>query len=226
MKNSLLVITVLSCMLFACNKDNNNDDDNSGPQSYVVTLQPGVSNGIDALIEDYPYNNYRNKNWGDYDCFMAKSWTASGAPLVIRSFIDFNFDTIPVNAIIDSARLSLYAYGNDNQGYGHDTLSGSNACYLQRVINYWLEHGVTWNTQPMTTEENMLLIPKSHTTMQDYTNLDMTALVRDTYNNPDESFGFMIRLKDEVDYRQMTFGSSDAENPSRRPKLVIYYTVY
>lgn len=189
-----------------------------------IVFQPGPDEGKDAFVEDYPFNDYPNKNWGGSEEWSAISWTAYGTPFVVRSFIDFNFEIIPADAVIVNAKLSLYAHGNDLHKMGHDPLTGSNACYLQRVISEWDEYLVTWNTQPLTTEENQVMLPESVSTMQNYTDIDVTGLVQDIHNHPQESFGFMLRLIEEEGYRRMFFASSDVEDPAKRPKLEIHYT--
>jgi hypothetical protein len=61
--------------------------------------------------------------------------------------------------------------------------------------------------------------------MQDYIDIDVTELVKDIYENPEESHGFMLRLKYEYDYRRMFFATSDVGDPQKRPKLDIFYKV-
>lgn len=212
---SFLIITTTLVFIFSCKKESD----------YVISLQPDSAFGKDAFIEDYPYDDYRNRNWGKSEAFAAISWTAGGVPLVVRSFIDFNFDTLPANAIIESAKLSLFAYGNTGHGMGHDTLTGSNECYLQRIVEDWQEDSITWNTQPQTTEINQILLPRSDSIMQDYKGINVTNLVRDIYNNSEDSYGLMLRLKTEDGYRRMFFATSDVPEVDKRPKLDIYYTL-
>ena len=193
-------------------------------KSFAVSLQPGPANGKDACVEDYPYENYRNSNWGNTEEFAAISWTDRGIPFVVRSFIDFNFDTIPSNAVIDSAKLSLFAYGNVGHGYGHDPSRGSNECFLQRVVGAWEEHLITWNAQPAVTEVNKVYIQESEYPMQDYLEIDVTYLVKDIISDKENSYGFMLRLVNETGYRRMFFATSDVEEKQKRPRLDIYYT--
>jgi hypothetical protein len=218
-----LLIPIVLIFMDSCKKD----CDCPLLVSHVVTLQPNSVKGKDAFIEDYPFEDYRNKNWGNSEELAAISWTSGGTPYIVRSFIDFNFDTIPAKAIIDSVKLSLYAHGNIGHGFGHDTIDGSNECYLQRVIEEWDEDLITWNTQPQTTELNQVLIPKSDRTMQNYVSINITCLVKDIYNNIDESHGLMLRLKNEDGLRRrMFFATSDIEEHQKRPKLEIYYSIY
>lgn len=194
------------------------------PKSTFVTLQPGPTQGKDAFVQDYPPLGYDNMNFGDSIEFSAISWTSNGYPWVERSFIDFNFNIIPSNAIIDSAFLSLYAYGDTGHGMGHSTLGGTDECYLQRVTSRWVEDSITWNNQPSTTDIDEAVLPESDSAMQDYLHIDVTNLVRDIHENMSDSYGFMLRLKYEEGYRRMMFSSSDIADPTKRPKLVIYYT--
>jgi hypothetical protein len=213
----------MATVAVSCEEEN---DDNRFPkESFNVTLQPDATNGKDAFVEDYPFDNYSNRNWGDMVEFSAISWTSQGTPFVVRSLIDFNFDAIPSNATVDSAKLSLYSYSTPGHGAGHDPLTGSNECYLQRIISSWEEDTVTWNTQPDVTDLNRVLIMQSTTTMQDYEEIDVTDLVRDILNDRDNSFGFMLRLVNESGYRRMLFATSDVAEAHKRPKLEINYTV-
>ena len=214
------VLVILFALILISSCENNSPY----PKSYAITLQPDSIKGKDAFIEDYPYDNYRNKNYGNSVEFAAVAATSNGEPFIVRSFIDFNFDTIPTNAVIDSAKLSLYAFGNAGHGMGHDTLSGTNESYLQRVISNWQENSITWNNQPRTTDLNQVLLSESDSTMQDYTDIDVTNLVVDILNNKENSFGFMLRLKFEDGYRRLFFASSDVKENEKRPKLEIYYT--
>lgn len=217
--NKLIWLILLVFMLgYSCKKDKLHTE------TFLITLQPDSIDGKDAWIEDYPYENYRNRNWGKSEGLPAISWTAGGIPLFVRSLIDFNFDTIPSNVTIDSAKLSLFAHGTEGHGYHHETLGGSNECYIQSIIENWYEDSVTWNTQPLTTDLNQVLIPKSDNSSQDYIRIDITELVKDIYKNPAESFGFMLRLKNENSYMKMMFAASDVKDENKRPKLEIYYS--
>jgi hypothetical protein len=197
---------------------------NNPPVSTFVILQPGPAQGKDAFVETYPPYGYDTLNFGDSIEFAAISWTGSGVPFVERSFIDFNFDTIPANATVDSAFISLYAYADAGHGMGHDTIDGTNECYLQRVTGKWDEHSITWNNQPPTTDIDQVTIPESDSAMQNYLHINVTNLVIDTREHLSDSYGFMLRLRFEQGYRRMMFSSSDIADPAKRPKLVIYYT--
>ena len=219
MRKLFLLLTAALVVALACERV----DDDSNPEPQMLELQPDSTNGKDAYIEDYEFEGYRDRNFGHYQALQVQSWTADGYPLVIRSLIEFNLDQIPSGATIDSARLSLYAHGNEGHGFGHDTLGGSNASYIHRITSDWNEDSVTWNKHPQFTTMNAVTIPRSENPMQDYTNIDVTQLVRDSHSNPSESYGFLIRLQDEYNYRRMAFASSDAEEEHKHPRLKVYF---
>lgn len=207
------IVAIIFSLAFSCKKK---------VESPLV-FQPGPREGKDAFIEDYPYNNYCNRNFGMSDVFPAIAWTAKGTNFYVRSLIEFPFKKIPNNAIIDSVKLSMYAYGNKGFGKGHDPLGGSNECWLRRVTSSWNEKTVTWNTQPTITTQNQIFIPGSTDNSQDYIDIDITALVKDIIDNPGNSYGLMLILDNETHYRRMMFASSDAIIENKRPKVQVFF---
>ena len=223
MKNLHFILITISIIGFSCELDPCECEPSN--QTGEIILQPGAEEGKDAFVENYPYDEYRNRNFGDSEELSAISWTSGGEPFVVRSFIDFNLDTLPDTVTIDSVKLSLFVYGNEWHGYGHDTLGGSNEFYLQKVISSWDEHSVTWNNQPEITQLNQVLLASSNHPFQDCYRVDITELAKDIHENPSESFGLMLSLRYEVGYRRVFFASSDVEEEHKRPKLEIYYSV-
>ena len=70
--------------------------------------------------------------------FDAGAWTTGGIPIVLRSIAQFDLSTIPANATIISAKLSLYSSPNPLNGNFIDANLGSNnSMYIRRVINSW-----------------------------------------------------------------------------------------
>jgi len=179
-----------------------------------ISLKPGSESQI--------YTNY-----GTEARFYAEEWTSSGYRFACRSIIDFDLSQIPAGAKIVSAQLSLYADGSNQVSYATTNNSGykTNACYLERVTEPWTEMGVTYNNQPATTIQNRALLPESQTNNENYTNMNVTALVQDMVNDPAESFGLMLLLLTEgYPYAQMSFCSREDPNAGLRPKLVVTYS--
>ena len=190
----------------------------------TVVLQPDASIGKDDMINsrlpdgiNYP---------GVHPDLNAMAWTNSGELAILRSLIEFDLSSIPANAVVNSAFLSLYnnPTSPNNNGGEHSSLSGSNEAVLQRIVSIWEEYTVTWNNQPVTTIQNEVYLPQSTDPHQDYTNIDVTTLVQDMVDNPATSFGFMLKLQTEEIYRCLIFASSDNQDPSKHPKLVVTYS--
>ena len=188
----------------------------------TITLQPDATEGKDAFL--HSLSSEANRNYGSNPQLAANAWTFGSNTGIIRSVVDFDFSKIPNGAIIQSANLTLYAWDSSN-GFGqHSTLSGSNECWIQRITSDWNENTVTWNNQPMTTTTNQVPILASTYPSQNFHNIDVSKMVQDMINSPSTSFGFLIRLQNESYYRRMNFASSDHNNESLHPKLVICYT--
>jgi gliding motility-associated-like protein len=187
----------------------------------TLVLQPGGACGKDAIL--HGLNSENTHNFGDQQQLSANSWTFNGVQGTVRSLLQFDLSTIPAGATVIHAELTLYAW-DSNTGFGqHSTLGGFNNGLLQRVTTYWDEHTTTWQTQPATTNLHQVAVPVSTSPDQDYT-LSVTQLVQDMLSDPENSFGFLLRLTTEVANRRLNFCSSDHPDPSRHPKLTITYT--
>ena len=183
----------------------------------TIVLQPGPEEGKDAYLR----NLTPNTNYGDHHDFAAIAWTFHGPYVCTRSMIEFDLSDIPENTQILSAKLSLYGNPTSCNHQGHSSLSGSNESYLQRIITPWEEYTVTWNSHPLTTSENAIILRETNDPLEDYIDIDVTTLVQDMINDPENSYGFMIKLVNEEHYRSMIFSSSDQEDPDNHPKLEI-----
>ena len=182
-----------------------------------LILQPDATAGKDARVDTWHADN----NLGERGDLMIKYWTIYGEIANTRAFIEFDLSSIPANSTIDSAKLSLYHWPDND----HSTLSGSNVCWIQRVIEPWNENTITWNNQPATTTVNQSQLPESFYATQDYVDIDVTQLVQDIVDNSSASFGFMIILKVEDAYRALYFSSSDYMISAKHPKIVVNYTL-
>lgn len=186
----------------------------------VVTLQPDGEAGKDAHVE---YHR-PDLNAKDYPYMLAVAWTFSGQLAVFRSFIEFDLSSIPTGSKIGKARLSLYEYHTEASATsGHYHEYGSNAFVIRQVTAPWREDSITWNTQPTTTNERMVMIPQDTSATQDYLNIDVTAIVQYWVNNPGSNHGLMVKLSKEEPYRGVLLAFSDCALTEKRPKLVISY---
>ncbi len=180
------------------------------------------SNGEDAYIDNYNTSG----NYPDETDFCSGAWTINGTPVVWRNFMNFDLTQIPANATIVDARLSLY-YAPINYFdsiNGHQSLTNSDQSVLQRITSPWSEHSINWNNQPSTTTQNEVTFPQSLNGFQDYTNMDVTALVQDMISNKPAAYGFALHLSSEIQYARLIFASGDYADPQRHPALQITYT--
>jgi hypothetical protein len=188
----------------------------------ILTLQPNGNLGKDAFIS----SNNLEVGQGNSTEFDAGAWTIFGSPLTIRSLIDFDLSSLPFGATIQSAQLTLYNNPNAQNGYAngqHVHESGSNDAVLQRIISPWTED-VAWSNQPTTTSQNEVILDQDTNSYQDYV-LDVTNLLLDVIENPENSFGFLLKLNNETPYRLLAFASSDHPISALHPKLEITYTL-
>ena len=192
------------------------------PTTITLTLQPGPSDGKDAEASSYspnlvsaisPFTNL-------YD------WTISGTPITKRFYLGFNISSIPTNAVVDSAFLSL-SFGQtyiDNGGNYHDGHDGNNIFTINRVTSNWQQNTLTWNTQPSFVATNQVVIPAYTNNRQHYPKMNVKNLLADMVANQTSSFGFCIKHQIEMVYKLTFFATSDeVNNPTLRPKLQVYY---
>lgn len=186
-----------------------------------LVLQPDPSNGKDAIL--HGLISEVNNNWGQADQMPAMAWTFLGVPGVVRAVLGFDLSGIPQGSVVLDARLSLYAYDSP-VGFGqHSSLSGPNDAWIRRIITPWDELTVTWNTAPSVVTAGQIPLPGTTDPLQDYLDLDVTAMVQDMVNDPANNHGFQIELQNETYYRRLNFATSEHADPLRRPKLEVTY---
>ncbi len=187
-------------------------------QEQTIILQPG-GEGEDVCI--FIQNNGRRLEYPDGDFLLNSAWTYQGDPGKYRTLINWDLSSISSNAIITSAKLSLFSHPR----YPHSTRSGSNALWIERITQPWKESDITWDNQPSTTQTNRVAIPRSTSESQNFLDIDLLKLVQDIHSNPSNSFGIMLKLQSESHYRSMSFYASDHSDASKRPKLEITYEI-
>ena len=176
----------------------------------------------DAMIREYGEEG-DNINYGNYEYINIHSWSNQAVMVVHRSLINFELSAIPTGSTIVSAELHLFSDPNSTlYPNGHESLTGSNRCFIHRIVTDWDEYSVTWNNQPAITTLNQVEIPQSNYSTQNY-EIDVTTLVQDMLDDTSNSFGFLIRQRHEIPYRRMVFASRDNPDQTLWPKLIINY---
>ena len=189
-------------------------------QTNTIILQPKHNKGKDSFIYDFK----STQNYGEHPEFSSISWTNGGTPVNARGLLEFDLSSIPHGATINSAKLSLYSFDSPSNG-SHSTLSGSNESVLNRLTSSWDENTVNWSNQPSFTIQNQVILAESTNEIQNYLDIDVTSLVQDMVDNPNNSFGFLLKLVTEDYYRAMIFASSDNTDSSLHPKLEVRYSL-
>lgn len=185
---------------------------------YTISLQPGGENGKDALFGSIvPDNNY-----GTSENIHLYAWTQNGITNVNRAAIEFDLSSIPAEANIDSARLSLYF--NTTSAYG-DQHEGKTGFIIQRITSRWEESSVTWRTQPSISTENQVLVDGAIMPTQDFPDIDVTPLIGDYIHDRENSHGLLLKFQNEKPFRMALLASSNHPTDHLRPKLEVHYTV-
>ena len=193
-------------------------------QSTTLVLQPGPSEAYDVSYGNNP--NFLSANSLSTD-FGTAQWTCGGEPCELRSLIKFNLNSIPTNAIISNATLSLYSNPtqlNGNPAAG-PTYGSNNVSSLYPVTTNWDLSTVSWNNQPAFTSVNATILPQSISSDDDYDLLDVTTAVQSMVSNPSSNFGWMFSINTQDFYNCMIFCSSDYPDSTKRPKLTITYSI-
>lgn len=185
-------------------------------QSEII-LQPGPDEGKDARIQ----SNIPDQNIATTQFYSDQSGTMSGVPFLDRSLISFDvLSSLPPNALIISASLSLYA--NTLNG-GHTQVDGSNQSVLELITEPWEEETVTWNNQPATDGNINAVLNETNGFDQNYLSIDVMPIVESMLSNPSSEYEMMLKLTDESGRKTMQFASSNAPDAALHPKLTICY---
>lgn len=188
-----------------------------GGCSKTLVLQPS-NNTYEAELSDY----YPNIWIPTQSQLVLSGWTSSGDPFDTRDLFQFDYSTIGNNAIVDSARLFLYADHTPLNGDQINAHSGSsNAFYVQRITSNWVfPNPFTWNNPPTTTATNQVTVPQSTSAFQDAV-INVTGIVQDQITNGNH--GFFMRLINETPYNVRQYCSSKHTDVSKHPKIIVYY---
>lgn len=195
------------------------------PESQCFTLRTDAGCNADAMVWNAPGFPNGNTNYGNHPSLLAHAWTNNGIEDTSRSLLYFDLSFIPQSTVIDSAFFSIYndQLSSSNSGQ-HSNLSGPANALLQRVTSSWNDQTVTWMTKPSSATQNQVPLPAPTNPNQHYPNLNVTSLVQDMIDSSQSSYGFMMRLGNETNYRLLVFASGNNSNPQVFPTLNICYS--
>lgn len=167
---------------------------------------------------------YATTNYNTYPRIAATTWTHAGSVIQYRSLLRFELGVIPTGSVVQSAVLYLKSDpANAGGEISNDPLSGSNALFVEKVMQAWDAATVTWNTQPPTTTANRVLIDQSLSYTENI-QVNITGLVQEMVNGPATNYGIMLKLQNEVQFRSRSYASTDHANAALHPRLEIVYT--
>lgn len=188
--------------------------------SHIKEVMLGINNHSSGSLS-------ANTNYSAYKMIAMQAWTMGGQTMYKRTAMKFVLDDIPVGSRIVSATLYFYSDPTRNStsdGEGNSQLSGSNAFYVERIVQAWNEQTVTWNTQPPSTTDGRILIPASSSTTENI-QIDLTNMVQTWINTPSLNYGINLFLQTESHYRSRHYGSMEHTNSAIHPKLIVEYNV-
>lgn len=186
----------------------------------VFTLQPDEETGNDASISSISL-----KSLGDQQSLVSSNWEYESEWDTGRSFVNFDLSEFDTEMSLTLAELSLF-HNSSSSVVGHINNGNSNELIISRITEDWNEGDINWINQPSVSTMDQVFIQSSNIEDQDYLNINVTELVNKMLTEANESFGFMIQLKDETigNYnRNVVFASSDHVNSNLRPKLELYF---
>lgn len=155
----------------------------------------------------------------------AVQWTCGGSPCELTALFRFDLSSIPSNAIVTDARLSLFAHpqqlnGNIALGPMYGT---ANTSTLFPLLSNWSYSQTTWTQFPSYTSINSVSLPQSTSNPQDYLQLDVTNSVMQMVSNPSQNFGWVLKMDGTNYYNSMIFCSGDFSDSTKHPLLEVTY---
>lgn len=195
-----------------------------------VCFQPTGASAKETYIkDDAPNTNYG----GDNELPIGES---SAAPQISRGLIQFDLSSIPVDATIISATLTLTLKSD-----GNTFASNNRILRVYRVIRSWLEAEATWNEADTGTNWGTAGCANT-TTDVEASDIGTSSLLTSDSANDEKTFaltpskiqemitdgifaneGFKISADTEVS-DQYVFRGAETLTASQRPELCISYT--
>jgi hypothetical protein len=180
--------------------------------NWSLDYAPDITLTMQPIQDSYVYDPIPDANYGNDD-FLYAGARAMG---ICRSYLQFNVDLIPENAVILSARVGLYYFYN---APGTSVQIGA-----YPVLGAWTETGVTWNNQPTCSSsvQDTHLLPA--TISNNFHYWYITDLVTGWWNGSVPNLGVVLQSTNEPGWEGWVgFYSSERSTTAQRPKLVITY---
>lgn len=174
-----------------------------------LTLQPDLQEGKDAVVQNtMPGNNFGEDNF---------SIVGNASSTMILFYLQFDLSSIPEEAVITEANLSLY----QNNFWGSQDFSIG----LYRVYEPWEESTITWDNRPTISPQ----INSPQTVSSGYTGWvtweGLAELVEGWMREDFYNYGILLQDTDEITADSTAYfcTSENINSPSCSPKLEIKY---
>lgn len=195
-------------------------DQPAGP--IIVLSEEMTPDGLNTTIEipntkdTFVSSNQPNTNYGSAST-MLLGYSLGGQNLgAVRPMLQFDTNSIPKGAIINSATLRIYLAGSSPS---NDSSMGFKGVYL---VSSWSEHSVTWNNhQPQWGSEIGIGSASSQIGWQ---TADVKPMVNEWVNGGRPNFGFIIIGDEAIQNRLRSYFTKDAGN-GLYSRLIVDYTV-
>ena len=158
---------------------------------------------------------------------IVADWTSGGSPHIWRAYLKFDLSFIDPHATIDTAYLSFYANATSPSGnVGHPTWGTDNASKIYRITSSWDTTTLTWTTQPTTSSTNSISLPQSTSDIEDYVNLDATALIQDIITSGANNGILLRHVQETTPLNSMIFYTPAAYSvdSNKVPRLYVHWT--
>jgi gliding motility-associated-like protein len=187
-----------------------------------VVLKTSNTGALDLTI-NYNTNSPSTYVWSDVTGeFTTERWTSSGTPTSADGVLKFNLTSIPGNAIINSATISLYSNNSVANWAGQPTAGTNNAAKLSRITSNWTAPSFP-NTYPSFSSTNQVSLAQTPTTNSNHLNIDAKNLIQDIISNGNN--GILFHLNTSNFYNCLQMHSWQSSDTSKHPKLVLCYTI-
>ncbi len=213
LKNSILLLVFLLPLVLGAQP--------SSPPSTEV--QEIVLTTAESEQDTYAASrSLRRRNFSNRKRMLVYLDQTRQSKIVTRSFLNFDMDEIPENAIITEAELQLTAARVDN--------GSSHAILIERVRRDWDEDTLTWKNKPGAFGSDGIRFSSNSTSNLGLQTFDLTEHVIKMHDDPERSFGWRIRLRNENRNRRvvrtgMRYFTSNHANTNYHPKLVVKYII-
>ena len=206
------------------------------PGTYTMTFGNTQDADFPGTIQD-TYININSTNYVSSQYLRTYTWPTDKPSNAI--VMKFDLSAIPSDAQIQSA--IVYLYMNDMEAGGGDELYDVSAhkiinhnpnleqCtgYTYDGTNGWTPNNSCYNNVPLAQAD---IAPAEDTKSLDktygYKTWTVTNMVKDWIANPSTNYGLLLNSDSSASSNSNRyFASSEANDPSQRPKLVITYTV-